>query len=336
MENLKCNVCLKLPKNGHMCTKCSKIFCKACIGKWLAQSSTCSSCQQFVQWKDFIRVRWLDEFKESDIPDKEILCPLHNKIYEFFCNACTNVYCSYCIIDDHKYHNVSKLEDKILEVKEKLKPMLNRDKELFKQIAKFKKIFNTDLSTDTEKIKTFLNKILQEIVDYTVLQLERVNQKSTDMKKYTDMLEIIHGEIQEISGPALIKAARKYFIHKDTNKIHDNLKFIDISSNKNNVSFNINVEKDCFTKLLMLHDLIGCSEGNVAIQFNCPEFSCQSDQYDSQSDYSERDSWNNGSTTSLSSNSDNDSTCQSRTPIQIPMLLYTNNQNTDYEEEVEE
>lgn len=79
-EAFKCNICLLLVFQPEQCAACDQIFCKECIGGWVASKSKgqCPLCQDTKGFNPMNRMvkRFLDQTQLRGCPSGDS-CPKH-------------------------------------------------------------------------------------------------------------------------------------------------------------------------------------------------------------------------------------------------------------------
>jgi hypothetical protein len=99
-EDYMCQICICLVNSPRMCDKCDKLFCDACLTKWLATNKTCPNCH--LKFKEARIQRTV----KNTLEKFEIICPNSPDCTEEF--PCEK-------LEEHlKKCNFSKIEAKCL------------------------------------------------------------------------------------------------------------------------------------------------------------------------------------------------------------------------------
>ncbi|KAJ3320279.1 hypothetical protein HDV06_005423 [Boothiomyces sp. JEL0866] len=119
-ELFKCFICYDSLDSPLLLPCCSKIGCKTCIDKWINGKNKCPHCRSFVQSKQLVPFRFMNDLvsqlsgsleKENKTAAQDY-CDTHNELMIYFCRDCSDGLCSDCVAFEttHREHHLERIQ----------------------------------------------------------------------------------------------------------------------------------------------------------------------------------------------------------------------------------
>ncbi|XP_063620639.1 E3 ubiquitin-protein ligase TRIM37-like [Cydia splendana] len=67
-EVFRCFICMDKLVDAHLCPHCSKLFCYACVRRWLTAKrsrSQCPHCRASLHLHELVNCRWIEEVTQQ-------------------------------------------------------------------------------------------------------------------------------------------------------------------------------------------------------------------------------------------------------------------------------
>ncbi|XP_069808936.1 E3 ubiquitin-protein ligase TRIM7-like [Dendropsophus ebraccatus] len=209
-DELLCSICLST-FTDPVILRCGHNFCRGCIDQFLNTQDEfgdyfCPQCRaQFPQRPSLIKNIALHNVAERLVEETPaVKCSTHKMTLEYYCTEDAAYICVYCLAEEHRQHQVEKLEEALEKKKEKLRNVL-------RQLNTMSKKTEERLQSVEERKKKALEKTSGETKRITDLFTE-IRRRLTDLEKRT-MSEISRQEKQVLRS--LSDVTKKLEIRKD-------------------------------------------------------------------------------------------------------------------------
>ena len=201
-EIFRCTICHMDPKDAHICKACSKLYCLACITRWLNENdhNECPQCKGSLRVNELVRIRWVeDAIKSLERPDTSQqaailstgVCARHDQNMTFYCITCRVPVCNQCLNSgvNHVYHNFRTIQAIVTIENEKFDKEFDAVKARLKDIESMEVKFDKSMS-DISILKKNKMREMQRGYEEAKKDLERqAETKMTDMRKRKDELQ---------------------------------------------------------------------------------------------------------------------------------------------------
>jgi len=133
-EHFNCGICLESVKIPMMCSKCSKIFCKCCINRWLELRNRCPHCRHNLTPDRLVKCGWVDQITEDlETVKTKDMCESHRLPLSIYCRTCSIVVCAHCALFDnpHQSHEICPIDEVFSAIQEEVQQETKKLKDRF-------------------------------------------------------------------------------------------------------------------------------------------------------------------------------------------------------------
>lgn len=99
-DSVKCQICTEFIENSYMCPHCKRCGCEECLKQWVNKHHTCPNCRTKLQFRDLIKMPFIDDISKVLVDIEKDKCSKHLKKEEYYCQDCGYKICSDCVIVD--------------------------------------------------------------------------------------------------------------------------------------------------------------------------------------------------------------------------------------------
>ena len=297
-NKLQCFICFGKVKNTTMCPKCKGIACEDCAKKMLSKNNKCSKCKQRVQFKDMIKLPFMNDLtnffihnverkkiNENNVFENNInnesnknnnnskaiikveKCKSHpNKDTEYICVNCHEYLCPECLVFFNK-DNITKHSTHIILSNEQI-----NEYDLIKIIEEYKILKDkyNNLNMDINHYKINIKEIeiskkrINDIIDSIKEQLkERYLKKEKEIKYLMSILTSKNKDI-DFSMKTFKKDLEEITKNNNAEKTKS---FLNNLKKLNNIPYN---KKEIEQKRILKNNILCQTYESNEIEFKIP------------------------------------------------------------------
>ena len=148
-EHFNCGICLESVKIPMMCSKCSKIFCKCCINRWLELRNRCPHCRHNLTPERLVKCGWVDQITEDlETVKTKDMCETHGLPLSIYCRSCSIVVCAHCALFDnpHQTHEICPIDEVFSAIQNEVQQETKKLKDRFIYLNEQVKLLDRNIS----------------------------------------------------------------------------------------------------------------------------------------------------------------------------------------------